>query len=82
MLTVPDAEGIGSSIETSLRSTAIFLVDAPDTRRVLDRNPPAHRLRRDADGLVPARVETHILQHGLYTHNRHIPRQMHLHGEN
>jgi nicotinic acid mononucleotide adenylyltransferase len=33
-------------------------------------------------GLVPTLVETHILQHGLYTHRSTLPTAVHLHGEN
>ena len=82
MVTVPDAEGIGSSIETSLRSTAIFLVNArtPDVSSTEIRRRIASG--EMLTGLVPARVETHILQHRLYTHTSAYPTAVHLHGEN
>lgn len=64
------------------QSTAVFLVDAPtpdvsstDIRR---------RLREGGtlSGLVPAAVEQHIVQHGLYTHSPASLTADHLHGQN
>jgi nicotinate-nucleotide adenylyltransferase len=60
----------------------IFLVDAstPDVsstevRRRLDAGEPLN-------GLVPASVEAHIRQHGLYRKTSAIPAADHLHGQN
>lgn len=60
----------------------IFLVDAPtpdvsstEVRRRL-------AARQALDGLVPAAVETHILQHRLYAAAPGAPAANHLHGQN
>jgi nicotinate-nucleotide adenylyltransferase len=71
-----------AAIDRTAEAPAIFLVDAatPDVSSTEVR-------RRLADGealngLVPASVERHILQHGLYTNTSAFPTAVHLHGEN
>jgi nicotinate-nucleotide adenylyltransferase len=82
MHSVADADVRPSSIETSLRPAAIFLVNA----RTPDVSSTEIRRRLSAGesltGLVPRLVETHILQHRLYTHPSTFPTAVHLHGEN
>jgi nicotinate-nucleotide adenylyltransferase len=82
MHTVTDSDVRDLPVETSLRPAAIFLVDAPtpdvSSTEIRRRLSTGEALT----GLVPALVETHILQHGLYTHRSTIPAAVHLHGEN
>jgi nicotinate-nucleotide adenylyltransferase len=75
------ASGSGSGFGAS-GLQRIFLVDAstPDVsstevRRRLDAGEPLN-------GLVPASVEAHIRQHGLYRKTSAIPAADHLHGQN
>ena len=77
----------GSSRATSrdeprMDSPSIFLVDAPTP----DVSSTAIRRRLAAgepiSGLVPAAVERHIVQHGLYTEGAGPLAADHLHGEN
>jgi nicotinate-nucleotide adenylyltransferase len=82
MRTVADSIVTDSSVETSVCPAAIFLVNA----RTPDVSSTEIRRRLSSGealtGLVPALVETHILQHGLYTHPSTFPTAVHLHGEN
>lgn len=85
MKTIPGpavVAGTGSAFETSSRGAGIFLVDAPtpdvSSTEVRRRMTAGETLK----GLVPASVERHILQHGLYTHTSASPTAVHLHGEN
>lgn len=60
----------------------IFLVDAP-TPDVSSTEVRRRLAAREAlNGLVPAAVETHILQHGLYAAAPGAPAANHLHGQN
>ena len=76
--------GSGTQVPASRsdESCAIFLVDAPTP----DISSTEVRRRLSAGetftGLVPPRVERHILQHGLYTRTFALPTADHLHGEN
>ena len=68
--------------EPRLDSPSIFLVDAPTS----DVSSTGIRKRLAAGapitGLVPAAVERHIVQHGLYTEGAGPLAADHLHGEN
>jgi nicotinate-nucleotide adenylyltransferase len=68
--------------ESRLNSAVIFLVDAPTP----DVSSTGIRKRLAAGepitGLVPAAVERHIVQHGLYTQDPGPLTADHLHGEN
>jgi nicotinate (nicotinamide) nucleotide adenylyltransferase len=80
-----EVSGSGSEVPGSgltARETGIFLVSAPtpdvSSTEVRRRIAAGETLR----GLVPPSVETHILQHGLYTNLSSISAAVHLHGEN
>src|SRR4051812_3663259 len=82
MTSVADANAGRSSNQAPLPTAAIFLV----TARTPDVSSTEIRRRigsgETLTGLVPSRVETHILQHGLYTHPPAFSTAVHLHGEN
>ncbi|HMF59359.1 MAG TPA: nicotinate-nucleotide adenylyltransferase [Vicinamibacterales bacterium] len=88
MITVRDS-GLGTRDSPGTRDSglgtqdsAIFLVDAatPDVSSTDVRRRIASG--ESLDGLVPAAVETHIVQHGLYTRTSATSTANHLHGEN
>ena len=82
MISVPSGESRPANRESRLNSPVIFLVDAPTP----DVSSTGIRKRLAAGepitGLVPAAVERHIRQHGLYTQDPGPLSADHLHGEN
>jgi nicotinate-nucleotide adenylyltransferase len=82
MITVRDS-GLGTRDSgLGTRDSGIFLVDAatPDVSSTDVRRRIA--AGESLDGLVPAAVERHIVQHGLYTRTSATSTANHLHGEN
>jgi nicotinate-nucleotide adenylyltransferase len=82
MIIATAGESRTANRESRLDSPSIFLVDAPtpdvsstDIRKRLAAGEPI-------TGLVPAAVERHIVQHGLYTGGAGPFAADHLHGEN
>jgi nicotinate-nucleotide adenylyltransferase len=89
MLTVPGSgfgvPGSGFGVQGSglgTRDSRIFLLDAvtPDVSSTEVRRRLA--AGESLNGFVPASVERHILQHGLYTKAYALSTANHLHGEN
>jgi nicotinate-nucleotide adenylyltransferase len=82
MISVAPGESRTVNREKRMDSPSIFLVDAPTP----DVSSTAIRRRLAAGepitGLVPAAVERHIVQHGLYTEGAGPLAADHLHGEN
>jgi nicotinate-nucleotide adenylyltransferase len=82
MISATSSEPRTANREARLDSPSIFLVDAPTPdvsstgirKRLADGEP--------ITGLVPAAVERHIVQHGLYTEGAGPLAADHLHGEN
>ena len=87
MITIPGSgfgvpgSGSGFGVPGS-ESQSIFLVNAatPDVSSTEVRRRIA--MGESLDGLVPAAVERHIVQHGLYTRTSATSTANHLHGEN
>jgi nicotinate-nucleotide adenylyltransferase len=82
MISVTAGESRTANGESRLDSPVIFLVDAPTP----DVSSTGIRRRLAAGepitGLVPAAVERHIVQHGLYNEGAGPLAADHLHGEN
>jgi nicotinate-nucleotide adenylyltransferase len=82
MISATSSEPRPANREARLDSPSIFLVDAPTP----DVSSTGIRKRLAAGepitGLVPAAVERHIVQHGLYTEGAGPLAADHLHGEN
>jgi nicotinate-nucleotide adenylyltransferase len=82
MFTIRDS-GLGiRDSAPGTRDSSIFLVNAatPDVSSTELRRRIA--MGESLDGLVPAAVERHIVQHGLYTRTSATSTANHLHGEN